>query len=140
MYTDGGCRQWLGIAGGGVYIVDQEGNQQKQSLFFKNKTSNEAEFLALIYGLDYIPCPTPHCSDPKSCRRRVSIFSDSKLMVNLVNGKWKAHKKEIIELTQFAQRKLNTCFQWELSWIPRELNEIADSLADEAMDISGVTI
>jgi len=53
IFTDGGARRNPGPAAGGVIIRDKEGKIIfKNGFFFGIKTNNQAEYLALIEGLE----------------------------------------------------------------------------------------
>ena len=79
--------------------------------FNTEKTNNEMEYEALLYllrGTSILPGD--------------QIFSDSQLVVNQVNGKWKVKEPRLFPLCQEAQ-KLLIIREVILTWIPREKNK-----------------
>ena len=53
MYTDGGSRGNPGLAGAGAFICNDKGELiRKAHLFLGTVTNNEAEYQAVILGLD----------------------------------------------------------------------------------------
>ena len=88
-------------------------------------TNNIAEYSALVYGLT-------RCSKdlPADCCLR--IYGDSKLVVEQVNGNWRCNKDYLrcgIEKSRALLKEFN---DWELAWIPRERNVVADKLSRDA--------
>ena len=85
-------------------------------------TNNIAEYRALIYAL----------AIAQHLEEDIVIKSDSKLVVEQVNGNWKVKDQTLNTLCNDAQILINTRRQLlnastKLQWIPREEN-IADSL------------
>ena len=80
-------------------------------------TNNIAEYLALIYGLSI----AQHIEDD------IVINSDSKLVVEQVNGNWKVKDSKLIPLCKDAHILINIRKQLfnastTLQWLPREDN------------------
>ena len=78
LVTDGGSRGNPGPSSIGIYITDKSGNELYSfAKCIGNGTNNRAEYRALIKGL-------------KLCRKlprhQVSCLSDSKLVINQLNG------------------------------------------------------
>lgn len=103
-------------------------------------TINYAEYEAVIEALRWIESYTHFNSlvnndnDSKSFR----IYSDSSLIVNQINGKWKCKNPELQEQLKEVQILI---YQIEdihdplkFIWIPREKNEEADELVHRAYD------
>jgi len=90
-------------------------------------TNNEAEYYALIRGLQ---------TAIEMKLDEVSIFSDSKLVVEQVNGNWKVREPRLIILYQGAKRLMELLFEsissCTLAYIPRRKNAAADILAQNA--------
>jgi len=102
IYTDGS-----GKTGKYCFFVDQT---HELRLFQKDGiTNNESEYLAIIQTLKIID------------NKNISIYSDSQLIVNQLNKKWKIKEKRLKILAEQV---------WSLSrdrninfvWIPREQN------------------
>lgn len=134
LYVDGGARANPGPSGLGVaaYHVGIDGSKQcifEKGVFLENCSNNFSEYLALIQGLSYAM---------EADYRIVELYSDSKLVVEQVNGRWKVKSVDLVELAQSAivrvQKMRKEGRQITLTWIPREKNVHADSLANLAMD------
>lgn len=137
LYCDGGSRSNPGPSGLGIagYHVGTDGKKEcifEKGKFLENCSNNFAEYLALIEALNYATS-----SDYKN----IEVFSDSKLIVEQVNGRWKVKSNDLKDLAQAAinraQMLRKSGIQFTLTWIPREKNVHADSLANLAMDRKG---
>jgi ribonuclease HI len=134
IYVDGGSRSNPGPSGLGIagYHVDNHGNREcifEKGIFHENCSNNLAEYLALIEGLNYAL---------DSDYNNIEFYSDSKLIVEQVSGRWKVKCPDLKELSERAIARLNVLrkagTQVTITWIPREKNVHADSLANLAMD------
>lgn len=131
MYTDGGSRGNPGKAGIGVYI---ETLDKKYSQFIgDNKTNNEAEYEALIFGLKKIK----HLFGGKKVKDfKIICKLDSELIVKQLNHEYKL-KEEHIQAYFIELWNLTIDFgKIEYKHVPRTQNKIADKLANEAMDLN----
>ena len=88
------------------------------------RTNNEAEYSALIEGIKA-------CLDHKIYH--VSIFSDSELIVNQVNGKYKLKDPKMIKLHAEVTKLCSELKSWTISHVPREQNVEADELSKEGL-------
>jgi len=79
-----------------------------------NGTNNRAEYLALIYSLIYIKHLQPE--------EKVTIKSDSALLVNQINGRYKVKSASIAPLYQKATRILQQLPNVKVQYVPREEN------------------
>lgn len=128
MYTDGGSRNNPGPAAVGVWI---ETLNKKYGEYIGEKTNNEAEYEALIYGLRKIKSLVGKEGAKKS---EVECYLDSELVVRQLNHKYKLSEKHIQELF-LAVWNLMLDFGKVTFWhIMREKNKIADALVNEALD------
>jgi ribonuclease HI len=137
LYCDGGSRSNPGPSGLGVagYHVGLDGNRGcifEKGVYLENCSNNFAEYLALIQALNYAM---------EADYRIVELYSDSKLIVEQVNGRWKVKSSDLVELAQSAIGRVEKMRKHgrsiSLTWIPREKNIHADSLANLAMDRKG---
>ena len=131
VYTDGGSRGNPGPSGFGVAIYDHQKNLIAQiSKFIGIKTNNEAEYTALIDALVWI---NNHQSELDI--NSVDIFSDSQLLVRQQQGRYKVKSPHIVSLNNLVKALINaTTITYKFHEIPRELNVLADQLANQAMD------
>jgi ribonuclease HI len=88
-------------------------------------TSNAAEYQALIAGLTLMLDAYP--TAPVRC------VSDSKVIVDQLNGVAAIRAPQLIPLYHQARELLRQFAQIKLIAIPRELNQLADALAWEAL-------
>ena len=64
---------------------------------------------------------------------RIRVFSDSALVVNTVNGDWNLQPKHLKDLCVKAALLVKEFADIKLSWVPREMNLEADTLASRAL-------
>lgn len=133
IFTDGGSRGNPGLAGAGVYMEDNLGRKfYQESKFLGTKTNNEAEYLAFSMAIDYLLCY--EIKNP-GLIKSVEFYLDSKLVVEQINRRWKIKKAELKQLADSSWKKLSTLpYSVTIKHLSRDKNEIADQLANEAMD------
>ena len=147
IYSDGGARGNPGPAGIGVVIkIDNQDNQEikrekKISEFIGTATNNQAEYKAVIAALSYIQ----ENRDDKDFSENLEIecFLDSKLVVEQLNQNYKL-KNEGLKPLFWQARDLvlklggstNSPQGGKVSfqYIPREQNQEADRLVNQALD------
>lgn len=131
LYTDGAARGNPGPGGYGIILTS--GKYRKElSQGFRLTTNNRMELLAVIVGLEAL----------KIIPSNVTVYSDSKYVVDAVNQKWvfdwerkNFKKKSNIDLwIRFLKiyRKHNVTFVWVKGHNNHPENERCDSLAVEA--------
>jgi ribonuclease HI len=130
VFTDGGSRGNPGPAGIGVFVTD-ENNQEihREYKFLGIKTNNESEYLAMNLALNYLK---------NNFKEKTAIVFklDSKLVVEQMNKNWKikeAHLRILAE-ENWKLLKLIPYSSCEIKHIPRIENQMADMLANQAMD------
>lgn len=128
LYCDGGS---LGNPGKGYGSWQAEVRKLqaiqsgKRIQFGDHLTNNQAEYLALLCGLKNIG----HSLDQghfrqsgvpiaKECHLR--IFSDSRLMVMQIRGRWKCKLLHLRELRDEVKSLLARFDRWDASWVPRK--------------------
>ncbi len=128
MYTDGGARNNPGPAGIGVWV---ETLNKKYKEYIGEKTNNEAEYEALIFGLKKLK---QLLGREKLKQSEIACYLDSELVVKQLNHIYKLREKHIqekfIEIWNLTLDFKKVNFQH----IPREKNKIADRLVNEALD------
>ncbi len=85
-------------------------------------TNNVAEYTALIKGLECLK---------EMGVSKVRIRGDSQLVIRQLKGEYRVRSSRMKPLYEKARQLLRD-FQYELEWVPRELNEEADRLSREA--------
>ncbi|XP_057465149.1 uncharacterized protein LOC130754889 [Actinidia eriantha] len=115
--------------GAGVVLKSPEGATFEQCLRFDfPATNNEAEYEALIAGLR---------SSSKLGVRDLCIYSDLKLVVNQVMGKFEARGIKMAKYLRMAKGLINEFRTFKIEQVGRELNAHADSLAALAVVFEG---
>ena len=132
VYTDGGSRGNPGIAGAGVYMTDAADQEiYREFKYLDIKTNNEAEYLALNLAISYLK---------QTIKTPTSIVFklDSKLVVEQMSKKWQIKEARLRELATANWQLLATIphCSYQFVHIPREQNKVADSLANQAMDLA----
>jgi len=128
IYTDGASRGNPGPGGYGIVLMS--GNLRKEiSEGFRLTTNNRMELLSVIVALEMLKVPGSH----------VTIYSDSKYVVDSVEKKWVfgwqkknfAGKKNADLWARFLRifPKHNVKFKWVRGHADNPLNERCDELA-----------
>jgi len=110
-------------AGAGWYAKMGNNSVKEGYLFIGNKTNNEAEYTALIKGLESIVSENYD---------KVLVKGDSLLVINQMNGVWKVKASNLIPLYKEAKLLSNKFKSISFEHIDRSLNTIADSLANKS--------
>jgi ribonuclease HI len=125
-HVDGGARGNPGPAGYGVSIQDAAGNPVAElSDYLGLRTNNYAEYQGLIAALRYAI---------QNHIKALKVVSDSELMVRQMKGIYKVRHPELRKLYEEAQQLARQLQHFEIRHALREHNQIADRLANEAMD------
>jgi len=125
VYADGASRGNPGPAAIGWVIVTSDGIVTEGSERIGDTTNNRAEYEALVralevadgYGFD-----------------TVDVRSDSELLVKQVTGEYDVNDPDLREYRVEVRSLLDRFDDWSLTHVPREVNERADNLANEAFE------
>jgi ribonuclease HI len=128
MYFDGGAKPNPGKGYGSYEVTSTEGFNLKHTVNFPDTiTNNQAEYMTLVSGLkktlymlnaeDY---GKKMVESPKDCHIR--IYSDSRLLVNQVKGKFAVKVVHLAELVNEVRGLLSEFKGWEIHWNSREIN------------------
>ena len=128
LFTDGACEfddKYKPInAGIGGVIKLEDKNLFSFSENIGVKTNNEAEYLALIAGINL--CIENQISN-------ISIFADSELVVKQINGDYKVKNERMSALHKKTHELLSKFNSWEIKHVLRELNVEADELSKQGL-------
>ena len=91
-----------------------------------NISNNVAEYHGVIYGLGLASA---------NQAKRVKVLTDSSLVVNQMNGKWKVVHPDMIALNARVKEYVKYFSSVKFEHIPREKNKEADFLSNLAMDL-----
>lgn len=128
-FNPGGYGSW-----GFVVYCNEEEVVAKSGYLGFGSTNNIAEFEALLAGLDWM---LNHLNKGD----RWVIYSDSMLVVKLMNFDWKAHKLHISNYVNRASEDIKLLtnqtskpYSERIIWIPREENARADELSHQVFE------
>jgi broad specificity phosphatase PhoE/ribonuclease HI len=127
--ADGGSRGNPGPAGYGAVVKDASDGQvlAEAAEAIGVTTNNVAEYRGLIAGLRA-------ALDLGGEGAQVAVRMDSKLVIEQMAGRWKIKNEGLRPLAAEAGSLVRRLRVTEWTWIPRERNQHADRLANEAMD------
>ena len=108
IYVDGGTHKSR------ICVVDQSNNFENVKTRKGNPTNNELEYLALLYALSYIHTAKIHA-------RQIIILTDSKLMANQMNDKWRITNEKLAKLNGKCKRMMLPNIR--IKWISRKRNK-----------------
>ena len=125
-HCDGGSRGNPGPSGYGAVVTDGAGHTLAElSEFLGTRTNNFAEYSGLLAVLAWALA---------NGHRRVKVVSDSLLMVQQINGKYKVNSADLKPLWQQARDRIARLDAFEITHALRHKNKDADALANQAMD------
>ncbi|HZO59049.1 MAG TPA: ribonuclease HI family protein [Solirubrobacterales bacterium] len=126
VHVDGGARGNPGPAGIGVVVTDAHGEElARANDFIGEATNNEAEYHALLLGLQLAS---------QLGAREVEVVNDSQLVARQISGEYRVKKADLKPLHAQALARLRGFERWQVRSVPREQNELADELVNEAID------
>jgi ribonuclease HI len=125
LFTDGASKGNPGPAGAGwVLTKDQDYSPVKECKYLGQTTNNEAEYQALILGLQQALGLGVQV---------IRVHMDSELLVRQLNGDYRVKNPRLAILFHQAQGLLMKFSKYDIIHIPREQNREADLLANEAI-------
>ena len=125
LYCDGASRSNPGDASIGVSILLDGKEVHTISKKIGIATNNEAEYQALIDGLNY-------CVD--NSIKEIKVFLDSNLVVEQVNENFKVKAANLKVLNSKVKELIEEFKFIEINHVYREDNKRADQLANMALD------
>jgi len=126
IYTDGGARGNPGPAGIGAVIYDEKKKVVAEiSQYLGVATNNQAEYKALIAAFE---------KATELCVSELDCYLDSELVVKQLKREYKVKNKDLAPLFLTIHNLSLNFKKISYTHIPRELNQAADKLANEAMD------
>ncbi|MFH1542742.1 MAG: ribonuclease HI family protein [bacterium] len=125
IFIDGAARGNPGPAGIGVLIRNENDILLEVADYIGNTTNNQAEYMALIRGLE-------EAIDLEE--DEVEVFSDSELLVKQIQGEYRVKNEGLIPLHHHATTLIKEFKLFSISHIRREKNKQADKLANIGID------
>jgi len=148
IYFDGACEP---INPGGTasygFVIKKDGRIIAQDSKVVGSgtgmTNNLAEYHGLLAALKYLlTCKT------REHINALTIFTDSNLVYNMISKNWGWSKKKTIwrphkdhphlKKLLFEALELLEKFNYQIKWIPREQNSLADSLSKKPLLEAGI--
>jgi len=126
IYTDGGSRGNPGDSSCAYVICKMDDTVVEKAGFYLGvATNNQAEYSGFLKGLE-------------RARNlgidKISLFSDSQLVVNQMNGLYKVKNQELAPLHQQVKSIAESFEKISFSYVPRELNKLADGEVNRILD------
>ena len=126
LHSDGGSRGNPGPAGAGAVLYDDQGVEVAAlSRYLGRTTNNEAEYQALLLGLN---------EAKRLGAARLTVKMDSELIVRQLEGKYRVKAPGLKPMYAEAKRLLQGFASVTILHVRREFNKRADELANQAMD------
>lgn len=133
IYTDGGARGNPGPAAIGIVICNEKGQVLKKygEYLGDDLTNNQAEYRAVIFALKKVKALF---GKKKAKDAEIEVRSDSELLINQLNGKYKILEPELQPLFLQIWNLRVELPRLRFIAVPREENKAADRLVNEALD------
>ncbi len=125
LYFDGGSRGNPGPAAIGWVLVSGDGIVAEGGERIGETTNNRAEYEALVRGLEVAS---------EYGFEAVEVRGDSQLVTKQVRGEWDANDPGMRERRVRVLELLEGFEEWSISHVPREVNDRADRLVNEAFE------
>ena len=127
IYTDGGSRGNPGPAAAGFVLTESNGTQlQGKGVFLGYATNNTAEYTAIIKAL---------AAAKQLGAKRLTVYSDSELLVKQINGQYKVKSDQIRPLFRETMDLINEFEECSTKHITRDKNKKADELVNQALNL-----
>jgi ribonuclease HI len=125
VFSDGAAKGNPGPSGAGWLIRDPEGQVRTENgKFLGHGTNNEAEYQALTSALEAALALGAEA---------VRVHLDSELLVRQLNGQYRVKSDRLRKFYLQAQDLLRRFREYAIIHVPREKNQDADRLANEAI-------
>ena len=126
-YVDGGGEFEKRHAGIGVVIIEPDSGEVIWARGFDigSATNNEAEYSAVIQCL---------YQAEMFGATELLVHSDSKLIVNQINGDWQIHENHLKDYYDEVKSEVAKLDKFEIKWVPRSQNQMADGLARRVVE------
>lgn len=128
IYTDGASRGNPGHSSYGFFITDTEGKiLYEEGKYIGIATNNFAEYSAVLEALKYV-------KENLIKTQRINFFMDSKLVAEQLSGRFKIKSPNLKPLIYEIKRLEEFLPPVIYQHVPRDLNHVADTLANKALD------
>jgi ribonuclease HI len=125
MHIDGAARGNPGPAAYAIVLARPGLTVVEEADVIGKATNNVAEYTALVEGLQLAA---------ELGVKKLSVFSDSELMVKQMKGEYRVKNPELLELYNEAKKLAAGFEKLTITHVRREQNARADALGNEALD------
>lgn len=125
LYTDASTKNNPGLSGVGIVILTENRYDQLSIPLEKEMSNHEAEFEALIQGLDFL-------IEHLLINETLMMYTDSKILASAIKKNYVKNDIFRVYLTRI-QEKLKHFPLFFIHWIPESQNKGADNLARQAL-------
>ena len=129
LFSDGASRGNPGLAGAGIQILGPGGDELLAAAkFLGHATNNEAEYLALIFGLQ---------EARRLGAQEITVCLDSELIARQLHGVYQVKNQRLKGLFAQVQQELAHFARHQIRHVPRAQNRRADEMANRGIDERG---
>lgn len=125
LHSDGASRGNPGPAAAAFVLLDGRREVAVGSRYLGRATNNEAEYHALLDGLEAARQLAPE---------RLDVLLDSELLVRQLRGLYRVRSARLLQLWRQARELLAAFSRVEIRHVPRTANRHADALANQVLD------
>jgi ribonuclease HI len=125
MHIDGASRGNPGPAAYAVVLARPGHPVLEEAETIGKATNNVAEYTALVEGLTLAT---------ELGVRKLSVFSDSELMVKQIKGEYRVKNQELLDLYTEARKLIGGLEAFQITHVRREQNSRADAIGNDALD------
>ena len=130
LFVDGASRNNPGPSGAGIYIEKDGILEIKEGYYLGIKTNNQAEYLALLFGLFML-------EEQVDSEDEVHVISDSQLLVRQLNGIYKVKQPHLQPLHLLCKKYIHKV-RATVTHVLREENAQADAMANYGVDCKNI--
>jgi ribonuclease HI len=124
LYFDGASKGNPGPAGAGAVLMLNSHVAREIKQFLGNSTNNQAEYTALLLGLE---------AARQMGATHVEVYGDSELVVEQLLGNYQVKDEKLKPLYSKVMDMARLFEEVHFKHIPREENKLADALANQAV-------
>jgi len=126
LYADGGSRGNPGPSASGYVVLDLDDKIiVDEGVYLGITTNNQAEYIALKLGLEAALKLNIH---------ELDVFMDSLLVINQMKGIFKVKNRDLWPIHSSIKDLSEKFNKISFTHVPRELNKLADSAVNRALD------
>jgi ribonuclease HI len=126
LYTDGGSRGNPGDSACAFVICNMDDIVvEKSGYYLGMATNNQAEYYGMVRGLERVR---------ELGIDKLTVFSDSQLVVNQMNGFYKVKNQELAPLHKDLTALAKSFEKIAFVYVPREMNKVADLEVNRILD------